>query len=584
MTTEDICRICGNTKPIKMFRFSDAACDGNRTTAQVIEDCFGLSISEEELSSSYCILCKNDLKVALSLVTKIRESDLRLKSILSIPKVEIVESSVDNISTEFIAETEIKSEVYDECFNKTDDELSNHLDSSRSTSPKRRERPKRQCAVDTKTVFDNEDQNELGEYVNQAEATFANPEVQNRKVRRLSTYTTRSEDALSASSGDSDDSDFAPDGESRDESQDLRTKKRVYYGVKANSQPKRCCSCKNYPLDSQDKVEEHSSKHHLKLRVTNPKEYGDRIFECPVCFMRFDVRKLLLQHQRKMYVDMLHPCKQCDEEFANVYVLQKHVQLNHQRKLKLRELEELRMRSNICCGCRKKFDSQEELKEHAIEVHLPQRESPDGENSVECDICYKTYKCFKYLKAHRLRFFKKKNLICAQCGKIFREKAQLEGHEDSHRNVRRYECPVCHAKFSMKASWQAHVRYHDAQEIYNCEYCGKSFRKKGLMKAHLRIHSTDRPHKCPMCPLTFTQKNRLNSHVLEHSGRKTFKCDRCPASYVHQRALRRHFREKHEGIRTFKCHICPKGFIELRPLQVHLKTHEKSKEATFSKN
>lgn len=51
---------------------------------------FVLQISEDELSSLHCVDCKNDLIVALRLVTKIRESDIKLKSILNIPKVEIV--------------------------------------------------------------------------------------------------------------------------------------------------------------------------------------------------------------------------------------------------------------------------------------------------------------------------------------------------------------------------------------------------------------------------------------------------------------------------------------------------------------
>lgn len=405
-----------------------------------------------------------------------------------------------------------------------------------------------------------------------------------RRLRKLSTHSMGNDDEMSASSCDSDDSDFEGDVNSQSESDSHEERKRLYYGVKSSSQPRRCCGCKNLPLDSHEKVMDHSEKCHLKMRVVNSKEYGDKTFECAICYMRFETRKLYLQHRRKMYVDVLHPCKHCDEEFANFYVLQKHMKHNHQRKLKIHEMEEMRIKSNICCGCRVMFGSQDELKQHAVEVHLPQREKNNGENAVECDVCYRSYKSAKYLRDHRLRFFKKKNLICTQCGRSFRERAQLEGHEDSHRNVRRYECPICHAKFSMKASWQVHVKYHDAQIVYHCEYCGKGFRKKGLMKAHLRIHSTDRPHKCPMCPLTFTQKNRLNSHVLEHSGLKSFKCDRCSASYVHQRALRRHVRDKHEGIQSFKCNICPKGFIELKPLLVHLKTHEKSNEATFSKN
>lgn len=44
MTKEDACRICCKTVSVEMFRLSDPSFDGSRTTAQVIEDCFGLSV------------------------------------------------------------------------------------------------------------------------------------------------------------------------------------------------------------------------------------------------------------------------------------------------------------------------------------------------------------------------------------------------------------------------------------------------------------------------------------------------------------------------------------------------------------
>ncbi|XP_058816442.1 zinc finger protein interacting with ribonucleoprotein K-like [Topomyia yanbarensis] len=560
-----------------MFLLSYPVFQG-RTGAQIIQDCFGLALSESEEGSFYCTCCKKDIISALTLVKRIRESIHRLKSISLIseqtPKVEIIEPTDRTIVSVFIDETEIKTE-------EENSELGNDSTRTRyspdllSEFSKKRGRVRKHNLIDVvpviSKVLDNES-NPTKEYKNV------------EKLRKLSTHSIRSDEGISASSSDSDDTDTEADGNLHGDSDECQEKKRLYYGVKSNSQPKRCCGCKNLPLDTPEKVKEHSVKYHSKMRMVNPKDYQEKIFECSVCFTRFETKKLYLQHQRKMYVDMLHPCKQCDEEFANFYVLQKHMKNDHQRRLKIHELEEMRIKSNICCGCRIKFGSQDELKEHASIVHLPQREQNFNKNTVECDVCYKSYKSAKYLKDHRLRFFKKKNLICSQCGRSFRERSQLEGHEDSHRNVRKYECPICQAKFSMKASWQVHVKYHGAQENFHCEYCGKGFRKKGLMKAHLRIHSTDRPHKCPMCPLTFTQKNRLNSHILEHSGLKSFKCDRCSASYVHQRALRRHVRDKHEGIQSFKCNICPKGFIEQKPLLIHLKTHERSSEATFSKS
>ncbi|XP_058449916.1 zinc finger protein 84-like isoform X2 [Malaya genurostris] len=506
-----------------------------------------------------CSCCRKEIISALVLVKKIRESLHRLQCTSLImeetTKLEIVEPTDRTIVSVFIAETNIKTE--EECLELYDG-------STRKNAPNTPV-PKKNLMDDSDSLTNSRSDNGLCQ---------KSPKHSN--IGKIDTPIIQSDDENYASSSDSDDTDTEAD-----ESQE---KKRLYYGVKPNSLPKRCCACKNLPLDTPEKVVEHSIKYHSKLRIVNSKDYTDKIFECLVCFMRFDNKKSYLQHQRKMYVEMLHPCKQCDEEFANFYVLQKHMKNNHQRKLKIHELEEMRTKSNICCGCRVKFGSQHELKEHARNVHLPQREQNYNSNTVECDVCYKSYKSAKYLKDHRLRFFKKKNLICSQCGRSFRERSQLEGHEDSHRNVRKYECPICQAKFSMKASWQVHVKYHDAQENFHCEYCGKGFRKKGLMKAHLRIHSTDRPHKCSMCPLTFTQKNRLNSHILEHSGLKSFKCSHCSASYVHQRALRRHVRDKHEGIQSFKCTFCPKGFIEQKPLLIHLKTHERSEEATFSKN
>ncbi|KAL9706740.1 hypothetical protein quinque_010258 [Culex quinquefasciatus] len=565
------CRFCYKSNAIALCSLSEALNDG-KSIAQTIEDCYRLSISKDDLSSLCCEDCRQDLIAAMKLLTRIYESDIRLKSVEPILKGEMHKSFDDRnhlISSIFIAESEIKLEP--------EETLAELNDTKDSLPPepivkRGRGRPKKVKV----------EENPPAEPIIPDESTKESSNSVKKQKRRMSTYSIRSDDEVSDFSAESEDSDFEPEGENVDnDSDEPKGNKRTIFGVKPDSKPRRCCSCKDFPLDSMEKVKDHSKKHHV--RHVNAQEEIDKPFECSVCFARFETKKQFRQHERKMYIEVLHSCKHCDEQFANPYVLQRHLKNDHQRRLKIHQMEDMCMQSNICCGCRKQFESQEQLKEHSLQVHLPQREPPQSETAVECDTCYKSYKSVRYLKEHRFRFWKEKKFVCSQCGRGFRERAQLEDHEDSHRNVRKYECPVCHAKFSMKASWQVHVRYHDAEESFHCEYCGKGFRKKGLFKVHMRVHSEDRPHKCPMCPLSFTQKNRFDAHVLEHTGMKAFKCQQCPASYIHQRALRRHVREKHEGVFSFKCTICPKGFVELKPLLVHLKTHEKSDEATFSK-
>lgn len=376
-----------------------------------------------------------------------------------------------------------------------------------------------------------------------------------------------------SSSSDSS-SDYDSDQSSTSETDKKPKKKRLYYGVKPDSQPRRCCGCKDAPLDSIEKVQEHSDKYHLRYRVVNSREIEEKPFECLNCFKRFESKKEFLRHQRKMYVDRLHPCPKCDEDFANHYVLQRHLKLYHKKKMIIERMEELRQESHICCACKKKFESKEQLKTHADEIHLKERHTYEGDFQFECEVCYRRFKTRQSMKVHQYRMFKGKKFICALCGKAFKEKAFLRDHENSHRREKPYECPKCDARFSIKGSYDAHVRLHDAKDEFKCEYCGRGFRTKSLLKGHLTVHSEDRPFKCHLCPITFTQQRLLDSHIEFHLGNKPFKCQQCPASYRYQRDLRGHIREKHEGILSFQCTYCPKAFNRKKPLMVHLKTHE----------
>lgn len=579
-----ICRICSTIvdQTSEMWSLFEVTVE-QKTLAAIIDHCFGIEIANNgTMITKVCTNCKSDIEGAYRLVTRLRMSDSQLIEL--IPKIETMNPGNQGISSVFISEEEIKTEPIVEILAK--DESEDYPAADYLTDIEYDEvhvdingdMVEEEYQAKTEDGDDQAETSRRNNYCKRSPEQTRTSTLEDSKhseERVAHKWSTVNFDSSCSSGDDSCATDYEHLNMSTDdEDADGRPKrKRLYYGVKSDSQPKRCCSCKE-PLDSHEKVQDHSDMYHQAARITNPKEYGDKIFECSVCFKRFETKKLYLQHQRKMYVDVLHPCPRCEEEFANLYVLKKHIKIDHKKKFIITELEEMRSKSNICCGCKKAFPTSDALREHVEKIHFPERVLWETSNTFECNVCYNRFKTYKSLRHHQLRFFKEKKFVCTLCGKAFREKVRLAEHENFHRKIRKFQCSLCPAKFAIKNSYDVHVKMHDAEECFNCEYCGKGFRKKSLLITHLQTHSADRPFKCQLCPNTFTRQNLLDSHLLGHSGSKPYKCQQCPASYIHQRDLRRHVREKHEGIRSFKCNLCPKAYIRQKLLLAHLKSHE----------
>ncbi|EDS44910.1 zinc finger protein 224 [Culex quinquefasciatus] len=571
-----ICRICTDASGDEMHPLYESFGDG-KTPAHFIEECFGITINIlDGMPSNYCGSCKGDLQAALRFHGRLVDSEVKLKDMFAVPKIEVTEPVDGSISSVFISEVYIKSEAEELEPGEVSNYGGNSSEEEFQPRPKRKTRLSKRKAAKTEQppmvsvkaeIHDDSVDRKATEDVADVKPDTSKPP---KKRWTMESDVDSSDDSLS----DYADSARSSDSDDDDENGHSSKKKRLYYGVKADSQPKRCCECKDLLLDSYEKVQEHSDKYHLRYRVTNPREIDDNPFECPHCYRRFECKKEFLRHQRKMYVEMLHPCPKCNEEFANHYVMQKHLKTYHKKKLIIERMEELRQESHICCACKQKFESKEALKAHADDVHLKESQAYDGDLEIECDVCYRRFKTRQSMKVHQYRMFRGKKFICSLCGKAFKEKSFLRDHENSHRREKPYECPKCDARFSIKGSFDAHVRLHDAKEEFKCEYCGRGFRTKSLLKGHLTVHSEDRPFKCHLCPITFTQQRLLDSHIEFHLGNKPFKCQQCPASYRYQRDLRGHIREKHEGILSFQCTQCPKAFNRKKPLLVHLKTHE----------
>lgn len=151
-----------------------------------------------------------------------------------------------------------------------------------------------------------------------------------------------------------------------------------------------------------------------------------RIHKCDQCSKCFS-RATHLKRHKLTHEEGKIQCPVCDKRFTRVDHLNVHVQTNHSDSKPYQ------------CGiaeCKKGFVRQEHLKKH-IEV-----KHGDGTKEM-CDICQKTFKSKKYLRAHMKSHTtgEWKGLACKYCSKEFNDKTELNDHlSKDHQNEKPYLC------------------------------------------------------------------------------------------------------------------------------------------------
>ncbi|XP_055539612.1 zinc finger protein ZFP2-like [Wyeomyia smithii] len=282
-----------------------------------------------------------------------------------------------------------------------------------------------------------------------------------------------------------------------------------------------------------------------------------------------------------------------------------------------------------CCGCKKIFNSEQELKTHSNVVHQREQTSiSELGRPFKCSICYKNFSNQQLLKEHQRTVIRR--FFCRKCGKRFMTQNNLENHLKCHvasRETKRccgcrkdfmsesellqhsqevhqveqtinsnkpFECNICYRRYSTRKSLVSHKRMI---QQHQCQQCGEMFMKKLFLSLHEKschiVRADDNKKKrCCGCSVEFSNKQALLEHAANvHKNTsdaqsdstidssKLFECEICFKRFSSKLILNQHKR-KIDVDKRYSCDICGRTFNRAHDKTTHQTTH--SNEMPFS--
>eukprot|EP00794_Sanderia_malayensis_P013975 gene13975-15433_t len=172
----------------------------------------------------------------------------------------------------------------------------------------------------------------------------------------------------------------------------------------------------------------------------------------------------------------------------------------------------------------------------------------------------------------------KRMFNCTVCSEEFKKKRDLTNHMLLHpeSDNKKTVCEICDKKFSQSSALLKHQRIHSGEKPYKCNICNKGFNAMCNLITHERTHTGEKPFTCQTCGKKFSVQCNLTTHERTHSGEKPFACDLCDKSFSVYHNLITHKRT-HSGEKPFACSICQKQFSVQCNLITHLRTHSDEK-------
>ncbi|XP_065084365.1 zinc finger protein 345-like [Ochlerotatus camptorhynchus] len=334
----------------------------------------------------------------------------------------------------------------------------------------------------------------------------------------------------------------------------------------------RCCGCaKVFSLMSE--LNSHQEEIHLPQRIDCLEEMP---IECGGCYKRFKNNSFLNKHLRRAADKKLYACSKCSVARRTLKELIEH------------EATHTGQSAFICCGCRKRFESQHALEQHSIEEHANRpkvyyNDEQDTERPFECKICYRRYKSARDLRGHQRFVYYEKVHVCDTCGKGFAQENSLDVHMATHKTKAEFPCPICGKKYKHGSNVRNCMVRHERPKQHKCKICNVTFPAASNLYSHMISHSEDRRYKCDVCGQSFKRSFHLRKHMNTHTSEKNYPCKYCSSKFCSTTELYKH-EIRHTGMYPYECEICDKKLTTRQVFIKHYESHVEEAEKVFQCN
>lgn len=272
---------------------------------------------------------------------------------------------------------------------------------------------------------------------------------------------------------------------------------------------------------------------------------------CQYCFECFVDRPHILSHRLRHLPLNKANCPICWKKFRRDFYLEYHIRKIHCDD----EYEGLK-----CKVCLKMFEKPHSLIKHVNRSHRdPKR--------YDCPQCTKLFQTKQLLKSHLRVHSSEKKFVCDTCGYSCRYPGSLHAHKLRKHTVEKFQCTRCSRFFVREEKMLSHKC-----RTLMCAACGKEFKQHNMYSRHLRTHTDECRYKCTRCPAKYKTREALKVHNDRHDGNRTRECEYCHAKFYSYPVLLKHKRI-HTGEKPYVCKVCFKGFTGRHNLKVHMKVH-----------
>ena len=290
--------------------------------------------------------------------------------------------------------------------------------------------------------------------------------------------------------------------------------------------------CKKCRKNTKEHLNKHLAPHaqckhcQFEMKTLQDKSFWRKV--CTICGKLFDSERLRNLHANRHDV-VEEECEICEQKFCNKFTFHRHLLEQHNS-----------------------------LIENSPDTENSTHHEP--ENQLKCEVCSKTFKYLRNLKAHVLSTHRQKEgFQCMICALKISSRSHLKRHLEEQHKVfdldkeietkanTEASCNVCGIVFTRKESLEIHKKIHSkVGEKLTCNDCGKQCVTKYNLTQHQKIHNGDRERfQCDLCQKTFSTKRSLIRHLVVIHRPTIFPCELCEKSFNRADNLDSHVKKYH---------------------------------------